>query len=173
VLVVLCRYPALHPFLSSELKVATELLSDGVSRNLESHIAKAIHPSLCPILILLSRLKPSPISCGTEDPLDPFLLLPFIQKCATQSNYRVRVLASRALIGLVSNERLQYVVIDILDHLPCGSREVAAHSSQCSDPPVSANMENGKPWPAKFSFNSIHGLLLQLCYLISTTSAVS
>lgn len=162
------RYPALHPFLSSELKVATELLANGVSRNLESHIAKAIHPSLCPILILLSRLKPSPISCGTEDPLDPFLLLPFIQKCATQSNYRVRVLASRALIGLVSNERLQYVVIDILDHLPCGSREVAAHSSQCSVPPVSANMGNGNlPRPVKSSsFNSIHGLLLQLCSLL-------
>ncbi|KAM0889515.1 hypothetical protein ACQ4PT_027645 [Festuca glaucescens] len=162
------RYPALHPFLCSELKVATELLADGVSRNLESHIAKAIHPSLCPILIVLSRLKPSPISCGTEDPLDPFLLLPFIQKCATQSNYRVRVLASRALIGLVSNERLQYVVIDILDHLPCGSHEMAAHSSQCSDPPVSANMGNGNlHWPAKSSsFNSIHGLLLQLCSLL-------
>ena len=167
-LVILCRYPALHPFLSSELKVATELLVDGVSHNLESHIAKAIHPSLCPILILLSRLKPSPISCGTEDPLDPFLLLPFIQKCATQSNYRVRVLASRALIGLVSNERLQGVVTDILDDLPCGSREVAAHSPQCSDPPVSANMGNGNlPRPAKSSsFNSIHGLLLKLRSLL-------
>ncbi|CAM0911141.1 unnamed protein product [Alopecurus aequalis] len=162
------RYPALHPFLSSELKVATELLVDGVSRNLESHIAKAIHPSLCPILILLSRLKPSPISCGTEDTFDPFLLLPFIQKCATQSNYRVRVLASRALIGLVSNERLQGVVTDILDDLPCGSLELAAHSPQCSDPPVSANMGNGNlPRPTKSSsFNSIHGLLLQLCSLL-------
>lgn len=162
------RYPALHPFLCSELKVATELLADGFSSNLDSHIAKAIHPSLCPILILLSRLKPSPISCGTDDSLDPFLLLPFIQRCATQSNYRVRVLASRALIGLVSNERLQHVVSDILHNLPCVSHEEAAHSAQCSDPPVSANMGNGNlPLPAKsFSFNSIHGLLLQLSSLL-------
>ncbi|VAI25006.1 unnamed protein product [Triticum turgidum subsp. durum] len=144
------RYPALHPFLSSELKVATELLADGVSGNLESHTAKAIHPSLCPILILLSRLKPSPISCATDDPLDPFLLLPFIQKCATQSNYRVRVLASRALIGLVSNERLQHVVGDILDDLPCGGRKVSTNNSQ------------------SFSFNTIHGLLLQLFSLLDS-----
>jgi thyroid adenoma-associated protein len=135
---------------------------------LESHIAKAIHPSLCPILILLSRLKPSPITSGTDDSLDPFLLLPFIQKCATQSNYRVRVLASRALIGLVSNERLQLVVSDILHNLPYGNDEVVAHSVQCSGPPMSANMGNGngnlhrKP----FSFNSIHGLLLQLSSLL-------
>ncbi|KAL6658954.1 hypothetical protein ACP70R_002994 [Stipagrostis hirtigluma subsp. patula] len=156
------RYPALHPFLSSELRIATELLADGVSSNLESHIAKAIHPSLCPILILLSRLKPSPISCGTDDSLDPYLLLPFIQRCATQSNYRVRVLASRALIGLVSNERLQHVVGDILDNLPHGNDEVMVHSVQCSDPPLSSSRGNGK----SFSFNSIHGLLLQLSSLL-------
>ncbi|KAK3121115.1 hypothetical protein QOZ80_8BG0646320 [Eleusine coracana subsp. coracana] len=162
------RYPALHPFLISELRVATDLLGDGHSSNLESHIAKAIHPSLCPILILLSRLKPSPISSGTDDSIDPFLLLPFIQRCATQSNYRVRVLASRALIGLVSNERLHHVISDILHSLPHGNAEVMAHSVQFSGPPISANMGNGnvnmhcKP----FSFNSIHGLLLQLSSLL-------
>ncbi|KAG8044278.1 hypothetical protein GUJ93_ZPchr0130g6516 [Zizania palustris] len=162
------RYPALHPFLFSELKVATDLLADGLLGNLEAQIAKAIHPSLCPILILLSRLKPSPISRGTDDSLDPFLLLPFIQRCATQSNYRVRVLASRALIGLVSNERLQHVVDDILHDLPCGSHEVAAHHALCSDPLLSANTENGNlTLPVKSSsFNSVHGLLLQLSSLL-------
>jgi hypothetical protein len=46
--------------------------------------------------------------------------------------------------------------------------EVAAHSSQCSDPHVSAKTENGNlPRHAKSStFNSIHGLLLQLCSLV-------
>ena len=167
-LAFLCRYPALHPFLSSELKTATELLADGVSNNLESHIVKAIHPSLCPILILLSRLKPSPISCGTDDSLDPFLLLPFIQRCATQSNYRVRVLASRALIGLVSNERLQQVISDLLDNLASGNCEVVSHRVQFSDPPILANMQNGNLHRASrsFSFNSIHGLLLQLSSLL-------
>ncbi|XP_066350962.1 uncharacterized protein [Miscanthus floridulus] len=160
------RYPVLHPFLSSELRTATEQLADGVSSNLESHITKAIHPSLCPILILLSKLKPSPISCGTDDSLDPFLLLHFIQKCATQSNYRVRILASRALTGLVSNERLQYVVSDILDNLPHGNHKAMAHSVQRTDPAVSANMGNGNVLLLSKSFNSIHGLLLQLASLL-------
>ncbi|AQK41237.1 thyroid adenoma-associated protein homolog [Zea mays] len=160
------RYPALHPFLSSELQTTTEQLADGVSSNLESHITKAIHPSLCPILILLSRLKPSPISCGTDDSLDPFLLLPFIQRCATQSNYRVRILASRALTCLVSNERLQYVISDILDNLPRGSHKAMAHSVQHTDPAISANMGKANVLLLSKSFNSIHGLLLQLASLL-------
>ncbi|KAJ6816902.1 thyroid adenoma-associated protein-like protein [Iris pallida] len=89
------RYPALHPFLFSELKIATELLGDESSSHRESNIMKSIHPSLCPILILLSRLKPSLISSVTDDALDPILFMPFIQRCGTQSNFRVRLLASR------------------------------------------------------------------------------
>ncbi|KAF9591066.1 hypothetical protein IFM89_001276 [Coptis chinensis] len=112
------RYPTLHPFLFNELKVATKLLSDGSSRNLESNMSKVVHPSLCPVLIILSRLKPSMISCETDDPLDPFLFMPFIRKCSTQSNLRVRVLASRALLGLVSNEKLPIVLLDIASGLP-------------------------------------------------------
>ncbi|OAY85901.1 thyroid adenoma-associated protein homolog [Ananas comosus] len=135
------RYPALHPFIFDELKITTKLLDDGISSNIESNIAKAIRPSLCPILILLSRLKPSPISSGTDGALDPFLLVPFIQKCATQSNLRIRVLASRALTGLVSNEKLQYVINEVGHSLPVGKHHLV-------------------------SFNSIHGLLLQLSSLL-------
>ncbi|KAJ3677358.1 hypothetical protein LUZ60_003082 [Juncus effusus] len=135
------RYPALHPFLLTELNTATESLSsNGSTRHAESNIAKAIHPSICPILILLSRLKPSPISSGSDETLDPFTLLPFIQKCATQNNLKIRVLASRALTGLVSNEKLGQVITEIAIKLP-----------QC---------ENLVP------FNAIHGLLLQLNALL-------
>ncbi|WVZ94889.1 hypothetical protein U9M48_040721 [Paspalum notatum var. saurae] len=165
-------YTALVRRMVGELKIATEQLADGVSSDLESHITKVIHPSLCPILILLSRLKPSPISCGTDDSLDPFLLLPFIQRCATQSNFRVRILASRALTGLVSNERLQYVVSDILDNLPHGNHETMAHSFQRSDSLVSANMGNGNVLLPSMSFNSVHGLLLQLAALLDNNFRV-
>ncbi|KAL5725456.1 hypothetical protein ACHQM5_008598 [Ranunculus cassubicifolius] len=134
------RYPTLHPFLFHELKVATELLGDGSSRHLESNISKVVHPSLCPVLILLARLKPSMISCETEDPLDPFLFMPFIRRCSTQSNLRVRVLASRALLGLISNEKLGTALLNIASGLP--------------------HTRNGT------SFNSIHGILLQVCSLL-------
>lgn len=136
------RYPALHPFLYNELKAATEPLNDKCHRCSESDSAKIIHPSLCPILILLSRLKPSLISSIANDILDPFILTPFIQKCATENNLRVRVFASRALVGLVSNEKLHGVLISIAQGLP---HENTHH----------------------LSFNSIHGTLLLLSSLLN------
>ncbi|KAF5196748.1 Thyroid adenoma-associated protein-like protein [Thalictrum thalictroides] len=151
------RYPTLHPFLFHELKIATELLGDGSSSPLEANISKVVHPSLCPVLILLSRLKPSMISCDTEDPLDPFLFMPFIRKCSTQSNLRVRVLASRALLGLVSNEKLPIVLLNIANGLPHTSTETTNHPSPCP------SERSTKKYT---SFNSIHGMLLQLCSLL-------
>ncbi|PIA57440.1 hypothetical protein AQUCO_00600279v1 [Aquilegia coerulea] len=151
------RYPTLHPFLFHELKIATELLGDGSSSHLEANISKVVHPSLCPVLILLSRLKPSMISCDTEDPLDPFLFMPFIRRCSTQSNLRVRVLASRALLGLVSNEKLPSVLLNIANGLPHTSNKRMNHPLPG---PSERNIEKYA------SFNSIHGMLLQLCSLL-------
>ncbi|XP_024974392.1 thyroid adenoma-associated protein homolog isoform X2 [Cynara cardunculus var. scolymus] len=135
------RYPLLHPFLYSELKIATELLTDGSPQHLGSNLANAVHPSLCPMLILLSRLKPSTIASEIGDGLDPFLFMPFIRRCSTQSNLRVRVLASRALTGLISNERLLVILLNIVDELPSNGDKIA-------------------------SSNMIHGLLLQVISLL-------
>ncbi|KAI3824047.1 hypothetical protein L1987_05494 [Smallanthus sonchifolius] len=136
------RYPSLHPFLYSELKIATELLTNGSPEHVGSNLAKAVHPSLCPMLMLLSRLKPSTIASETGDLLDPFLFMPFIRKCSTQSNLRVRVLASRALTGLISNEKLQVILLNIATELPSGTTLTSS--------------------------NMIHGLLLQLISLLDT-----
>ncbi|MED6184094.1 hypothetical protein PIB30_044072 [Stylosanthes scabra] len=100
------RYPSLHSFMFNELEVATEFLGPASSGESVSNQGNNLHPSLCPILILLSRLKPSSIAGETGDDLDPFLFMPWIRRCSTQSNLRVRVLASRALTSLVSNEKL-------------------------------------------------------------------
>ncbi|CAM8996759.1 unnamed protein product [Rhodiola kirilowii] len=141
------RYPSLHPFLINELKVATEFLRDGASSQPDFSLANGVHPSLCPMLILLSRLKPSTISSEIGDPLDPFAFLPFIRSCSNQSNLKVRVLASRALTGLVSNEKLPVVLLSIVSELPC-------MEDQATVPSV-------RP-----SYNSIHGALLQLSSLL-------
>ncbi|KAG9451271.1 hypothetical protein H6P81_011236 [Aristolochia fimbriata] len=155
------RYPALHPFMFKELKIATEFLGDEYFHHLEFNIPKVVHPSLCPILILLSRLKPALISGETEDSLDPFLLVPFIRKCATQSNLRVRVLASRSLTGLVSNEKLHSVLQNIASGLPQARDAV---STKHISPNETDKLERESP---KFaSFNSIHGMLLQLASLL-------
>lgn len=131
----------MHSFLFNELKVATELLVDGHSTE-TNYREKAVHPSLCPVLIFLSRLKPSSLASEIGDDLDPFLFMPFIRKCSTQCNMRVRILASRALTGLVSNEKLPAVLINIATELP--------YSNATEHP----------------SFNLIHGILLQLGNLI-------
>ncbi|KAL4197784.1 hypothetical protein AMTRI_Chr04g189990 [Amborella trichopoda] len=157
------RYPSLHPFLYEELKVATEMLGDGNSQKSESSIAKIVHPSLCPILILLSRLKPSTISSESAHSLDPFLFLPFVRLCATQSSLKVRLLASKALTGLVSNEKLHATLQSIAYELPC--MDVLGSTSTGSDGNINNGALEGKP---RFcSFNSIHGMLLQLSSLVN------
>ncbi|KAK3036649.1 hypothetical protein RJ639_030218 [Escallonia herrerae] len=135
------RYLSLHPFLFNELKVATQLLR--TNEHQRSNLANVVHPSLCPMLILLSRLKPSTISSEAGDAVDPILFMPFIRKCSTQSNLRVRVLASRALTGLISNVKLQNVLPSIAAELPCSSGGTNHVSS-----------------------NTVHGILLQLSCLL-------
>ncbi|KAJ4975057.1 hypothetical protein NE237_008231 [Protea cynaroides] len=152
------RYPVLHPFLFGELKIATELLGNGSSEHSGSNIAKVVHPSLCPMLILLSRLKPSPLSSENEDGLDPFLFMPFIRRCSTQSNLRVRVLASRALTGLVSNEKLPNVLLNIANEL--------SHTGQMNSSSISPSSVHKINGVHVASFNSLHGMLLQLSSLL-------
>ncbi|OWM73957.1 thyroid adenoma-associated protein homolog [Punica granatum] len=141
------RYPSLHSFLFNELKVATESLRDESSRNVESNLAKLVHPSLCPVLILLSRLKPSSLASEIGDELDPFHFMPFIRRCSTQSNMRIRILASRALTGLVSNEKLPVLLQNI------GTELCQLDSSGRSRP---------------ISLNLVHGVVLQLGALLDT-----
>lgn len=151
----------MHPFLFKELKVATVLLADGISGQSESNLENAVHPSLCPVLILLSRLKPSTIASETGDDVDPFLLMPFIRKCSTQSNLRVRVLASRALTGLVSNEKLPGVLLNIVSELPRIDDQAALTTE-------SSLLLHKTERRHRSSYNWIHGILLQLSSLLDT-----
>ncbi|TKY50274.1 Thyroid adenoma-associated protein-like [Spatholobus suberectus] len=152
------RYPSLHSFLFNELEVATEFLGCASSGDLESIRGNNLHPSLCPILILLSRLKPSSIAGETGDELDPFLFMPWIRRCSTQSNLRVRVLASRALTSIVSNEKLSSVLLNIASELPCVEKLVKS-----TNIPIVACTTYGS---YSISFNFIHGILLQLSALL-------
>lgn len=152
------RYPSLHSFLIGELKVATRLLS-GSSGDLGNNLASVVHPSLWPMLILLSRLKPSPVTSEIDDPLDPFLFMPFIRRCSTQSNLRVRVLAAKSLMGLISDDKLPTVLLNIASELP----HIGNQMFVSLDSSVSSNNTNGKDC---VSCNSVHGMLLQLSSLL-------
>ena len=135
------------------------MLGDVSSGHSESDLANVVHPSLCPLLILLSRLKPSTIASETGDELDPFLFMPFIRKCSTQSNLRVRVLASRALTGLVSNEKLPIVLHNIASELPFVENQLTESSVSSISLHMALSSHHA-------SFNSIHGILLQLISLL-------
>ncbi|EPS68931.1 hypothetical protein M569_05834 [Genlisea aurea] len=137
------RYPLLHAFFLNELKVATELLVGRSSDDLRSDLKSIVHPSLYPMLILLSRLKPLLISGDAGDHLDPSLFMPFIRSCSVQNNFKIRLLASKALTSLVSYGKLEGVLLNIASELPSDDRV-----------PV--------------SFNLIHGILLQLNSLVDT-----
>ncbi|CAN1146112.1 Thyroid adenoma-associated protein, partial [Linum perenne] len=151
------RYPLLHPFFYKQLKVATDLLEDARPGHSGLNLEKVVHPSLCPMLILLSRLKPSAISSEKGDDLDPFLFMPFIRKCSTQSNLRVRVLAAKALNGLVSNEKLASTLLIIASDLPFSASQVGTTSSSIISATDGIHCA---------SFNSIHGMLLQIGSLL-------
>ncbi|KAF8041463.1 hypothetical protein BT93_A0155 [Corymbia citriodora subsp. variegata] len=86
--------------------------------------------------------------------------MPFIRRCSTQRNMRIRVLASRALTGLVSNEKLPGVIVDIATELSC-------LENHCSGIAISHKFSSTNE-AQHTPFNLIHGMLLQLCSLLDT-----
>ncbi|KAL3696959.1 hypothetical protein R1sor_011035 [Riccia sorocarpa] len=165
------RYPSLHPFLLGELKSATCQLEHGITkgRSTGDGLASSLHPSLAPVLIVLSRLKPSFINGDVEDWLNPSAFMPYVSQCATQRNLQVRVLASSALAPLVSSEDLLKVLLELARSLP-----VSAHSKNS---PAANRDQVGITGPEKrvqvsgitkvSSYNAIHGVLLQMSALIT------
>ncbi|KAL0033537.1 hypothetical protein WJX79_002523 [Trebouxia sp. C0005] len=101
------RYPSLHHFLLTQLKAATHQLEQG---------AAVVHPSLTPVLALLSRLRPSlhNQSTSADDPLSPALFTEAVQSCATASQMAVRHLAAAALAPLTPPEELAPTLLRLL-----------------------------------------------------------
>lgn len=135
----------MHPFLLEELRSATlQLQRDESNKGYRGHgMASTLHPSLGPVLIILSRLKPSVISSGVGDWLSPSAFRSYVTSCATQANLHVRVLASRALAPLVSSEDLPKVLLELAQSLPPGPIHV-------------------------LSYNEVHGVLLQMAVLLTS-----
>lgn len=69
-----CRYPSLHPFLLGQLQQA--------AAQLEAAPHGPVHPSLYPVLVILSRLKPSPVlqDDARDGPLSPAAFTPSVQR---------------------------------------------------------------------------------------------
>ncbi|XP_070772051.1 thyroid adenoma-associated protein [Enoplosus armatus] len=127
------RFPALYPFLLNQLEEAAATVES------DSGQVK-LHPSLFLLLLVLSRLYPSPMD-GSSSPLGLAPFMPFIIRCGRSAVYRTRQMAARALVPFVLVTQVPSTVRALLQELP------------------------PEPRP-KIQHNHIHGTLLQVLFLL-------
>ncbi|XP_031732003.1 thyroid adenoma-associated protein [Anarrhichthys ocellatus] len=127
------RFPALYPFLLNQLEEAAATV-ESVSGQVK------LHPSLFLLLLVLSRLYPSPMD-GSSSPLGLALFMPFIIRCGHSAVYRAREMAARALVPFVLVTQVPSTVHSLLQELPAQPRPGIQH-------------------------NHIHGTLLQVLFLL-------
>ncbi|KAF6263138.1 putative death-receptor fusion protein-domain-containing protein [Scenedesmus sp. NREL 46B-D3] len=177
------RYPQLHVFLLGQLQEAAKLLQQpdttaaaaaGVSSPPSS---KGVHlpPSLFPVLVILSRLKPSlqlsslggsssssntstaaveePTEAATGEaaaaaasPLTPAAFVPAVLAVGRCSIMAVRQIAAASLAPLVAADQLPAMCLELASSLPHDAADAAAHITPCQ--------------------NVVHGTLLQLAALL-------
>ncbi|KAG7511599.1 thyroid adenoma-associated protein [Solea senegalensis] len=127
------RFPALYPFLLNQLEEAAATVES------DSGQVK-LHPSLFLLLLVLSRLYPSPMD-GSSSPLGLAPFMPFIIRCGHSAVYRTREMAARALVPFVLVTQVPSTVHSLLQELPPEPRPRIQH-------------------------NHIHGTLLQVLFLL-------
>ncbi|XP_039994968.1 thyroid adenoma-associated protein isoform X2 [Xiphias gladius] len=127
------RFPALYPFLLSQLEEAAATVES------DSGQVK-LHPSLFLLLLVLSRLYPSPMD-GSSSPLGLAPFMPFIIRCGHSAVYRTREMAARALVPFVMVTQVPSTIHSLLQEVP------------------------PKPGP-RLQHNHIHGTLLQVLFLL-------
>uniref|UniRef100_A0A8C1RKD7 tRNA (32-2'-O)-methyltransferase regulator THADA n=1 Tax=Cyprinus carpio TaxID=7962 RepID=A0A8C1RKD7_CYPCA len=104
------RFPALYPFLLSQLQEAA------ASVNSDSGQVK-LHPSLFLLLLVLGRLYPSPMD-GSSSPLGLAPFMPLIIRCGRSAVYRTREMAARALVPFVLVTQVPSTIHTLLEELP-------------------------------------------------------
>jgi len=158
------RYPALRPFLLAELTTAADSLEEPGS---------PVHPSLWPILAMLSRLRPGePLeraiaedvggpSSGTdrqtedvENIASAAAFAPVVRRCAIGRPAAIRAAAARALAPLVDPRDVASVTRASLRNLRENRRKKRIVSSKGGDPAMDSCPRPG------VGHNAAHGILL-------------
>ncbi|KAL7751641.1 hypothetical protein RI367_003107 [Sorochytrium milnesiophthora] len=89
------RYPTLHGVLLGHFSTATASMVPATSGQIK------LPATLHPVLILLSRLHPSPLDTANQMfSMDPFV--PLIEQCSASSIWKVREMAAKAMAPLVA-----------------------------------------------------------------------
>ncbi|XP_075719351.1 tRNA (32-2'-O)-methyltransferase regulator THADA isoform X2 [Rhinoderma darwinii] len=129
------RFPTLYPFLLEQLEI--------VANTVDSHTGELkLHPSLYLLLLILSKLYPSPMD-GTYSTLSMAPFIPFIMRCGHSPVYRSREMAARALVPFLMVQDIPQTAANLLRSLP-----------DCSSVMVRQN--------------HIHGVLLQILYMLQS-----
>ncbi|XP_063299969.1 tRNA (32-2'-O)-methyltransferase regulator THADA [Pelobates fuscus] len=127
------RFPTLYPFLLEHLEI--------VANTVDSQTGESkLHPSLFLLLLILSKLYPSPMD-GTYSALSMGPFVPFIMRCGHSPVYRSREMAARALVPFVLMHDIPKTVMNLLKDLPDSSSQDVKQ-------------------------NRVHGTLLQVSHLI-------
>ncbi|OCT79347.1 hypothetical protein XELAEV_18026159mg [Xenopus laevis] len=129
------RFPALYPFLLEHLEVVANTVDSSTGES-------KLHPSLFLLLLILSKLYPSPMD-GTYSALSMAPFIPFIIRCGHSPVYRSREMAAHALVPFVMTNEVPQTALTLLNSLP-----------DSSDPCVRQNR--------------VHGTLLQVFYLLQS-----
>ena len=112
------RFPSLHSFLLQEV-IGARFSAYGA----------ILHPSLYPILALLSRLKPSVVdSESMRQNLSPRSFFAYVLSCASGKYFAVRTAAARALCPVVPTTEVARYASHILEELLEKSR-IMKHSN--------------------------------------------
>lgn len=155
------RHPQLHPFLLQQLAEATDSLERGAASSFE------LHPGMFPVLVLLSRLRPSRLShlsgssgssAAAEQQLSPAPFAPLLQRCAAARAAAVRQLAAGALPPLLPSEQQ-----------PAAATELAA-AVAAAVRVAAGRLPAGQRTASRPSFNALHGQLLQLRALLEAAA---
>ena len=151
------RFRGTHAFFRKELRAAVADLeaaqADGRHRRVRA--ATLVHPSLLPILIVLSRLRGSMDNTytGSVDAFSPTLLAPLVQACGVAHAMALRNLAAHALCPLVAPDELQAQVLSLLQS-------------------INARVGEGGSIPSGKA-NAVHGALRQVACLVTKNAAAA
>ncbi|KAL6758183.1 putative death-receptor fusion protein-domain-containing protein [Haematococcus lacustris] len=159
------RFPGLHAYLLQQFRTAVDVLEEDTPRTPAAAAAlPKVHPSLYPVLVLLSRLRPGPPRQAILSPLlSPAAFAPLVRRCAAARLYAVRQLAAAALSPLVPSEAVVAelsVLLDSLESLTSGSSRGACPASTANSTIITAGER------VRLGVNATQGILMQITALL-------
>jgi hypothetical protein len=179
------RYPALHSFMLHQVQAAAAIQQQQQGQQQQQSGQGKVPPTLFPVLMILTRLKPSLLLLGSQNNnretatgtaitaaaaaavphLAPDAFLPSVLAVGKSCVMGVRQMAAAALPALVQSEQLHAVCVSLAQQLAQVRTGNAAGDA-------AAAARAGKTTMG-VSQNELHGILLQLTALLTAVAATS